>query len=168
MFTCHLTGMYSALQRLQGSLIVTHIEEVVVKLMQDIEGKALSRKADDKKGIPDLVCSNLVYLIRIGQVATHEDLPPIWKYLKVALKPQHLTTLHRAIDNTAHHLSVRAHIFATPGLLKLTLVVDFLLYHKDDLGAGLHQFGMCQHTSTAPKVLKVRVNQHHVLHTCAS
>ena len=64
--------MDHSLQRLHGFLIAIHISEVAVKLSQDREMKVMACKDDNKKGIPDLLGSNLTYLLHIGQVATHE------------------------------------------------------------------------------------------------
>ena len=61
--------------------------------------------------------------------------------------------IHRALDDTAHRLSIRASILATPGLIKLSLDLGFFLYHRDNLGTGLHQFGLKQHTPASWKVL---------------
>ena len=61
--------------------------------------------------------------------------------------------IHRVLDDTAHRLSIRAHILATPGLLKLSLALGFCLYHRYDLGTGLYQFGLKQHTPAAWMVL---------------
>ena len=76
MITHHLPGLYPALQRVQGLLIDTHIREVVVDLRKDMESKALARKADKEKWITNLLGSNLTYLLCLGQVAAHKDLPP--------------------------------------------------------------------------------------------
>ena len=51
-------------------------------------------------------------------------------------------------------------IIATPGFLKLTLALGFCLDHHDNLVTGLHQFRLCQHTSTARKALKACSYQH--------
>ena len=59
MLTRHLNGLDSALQRVQGLLIATYIREVAVGMRRDREVKALACKADEEKGIPDLLGSNL-------------------------------------------------------------------------------------------------------------
>ena len=64
----------------------------------------------------------------------------MWKELVGAPKRQHLTTLQRAVNNTARRLSVRSTIVAMPGLLKITLALGFCLEHHNDLDLGLHQF----------------------------
>ena len=46
--------------------------------------------------------------------------------------------LQRALDNTAWRLSFRALIVATPGMLKLTLALGFLVDHRGDLDTGRH------------------------------
>ena len=56
MLTHHLPGLDLALQRVQGSLIATHIGEVVVELRQDRESKALACKADNNKGSRTCYC----------------------------------------------------------------------------------------------------------------
>ena len=61
--------------------------------------------------------------------------------------------IHRALGDTAHRLSIRAPILTMPGLLKFSLSLGFFLYHRDDLGTGLHQFGLKHHTPAAWKVL---------------
>ena len=75
MITRHLPGLDPALQRFQGFLIVTHTGEVAVEMRRDREEKSLALQADKEKGIPDLLGSNLAYLICLGQVAAHKDLP---------------------------------------------------------------------------------------------
>ena len=71
MLTHHLHRLDPALQRVQGLIISTLIREVVVAMRRDRESKSLVRKADEEKGIPDLLGSNLTYLFRLGQVADH-------------------------------------------------------------------------------------------------
>ena len=61
----------------------------------------------------------------------------MWKELVRSPKRQHLTMLHRALDDTARRLIIRAPIVATPGLLKLTLYLGFSIYHHNNLGTGL-------------------------------
>ena len=60
-------------------------------------------------------------------------------------------------------LSIHVPIVLTPVLLNLTLDLGFHLYHRDNLGTGLHQFGLGQHTLVAQKVLKACVDQHQVI-----
>ena len=86
----------------------------------------------------------------------------MWNELARSPKHQHLTTLQRYLDDTAQHISVHAPTFATPGLLKLTLILGFLLYHHNDLGMGLHHFGIGQHTSAAWKMLKASIRSSRV------
>ena len=160
--TCHLPRMYPSLQRVQGSLIVTHIGDVVVEMSRDIWEEALACQADKEKGIPDLLGSNIICLLRLGRLVAHKYLPPVWNELVKEPKSQHLTTLQRALDNTARRLSARVPIVVTPGLLNLTLSLGFRLYHHSDLGTGLHQFGVGQHTSATWKVLKAHSDQHQV------
>ena len=57
----------------------------------------------------------------------HEALTPIWKELARFPERQHLTTLQRALDKTAHFLSIHMPIVATPGLLKITSSLGFRL-----------------------------------------
>ena len=71
---------------------MTHIRETAVKIRRDREAKALSLKVDKEEGIPDLLGYNLAYLLRLGQVAAHEELLPMWKKLAREPKSQHLTT----------------------------------------------------------------------------
>ena len=72
-------------------------------------------------------------------------------------------THQRNLDDTTWSLSAWAPILATPGLLKITLALGFLLEHHDDLCSGLHKFGLVQHTSASRKVLKVHFDQHKVI-----
>ena len=72
----------TALQRAQELLIYTHIGEVAVKLQSDRESKAQSRKADDEKGVPDILVTNLTYLLRLGQISEHKDPPPSGRSLR--------------------------------------------------------------------------------------
>ena len=60
-------------------IITTHIGEVAVEMRRDKGVKALALQVYEDKGIPDLLGSKLTYLLRLGQVATPEDLPPMWK-----------------------------------------------------------------------------------------
>ena len=135
MLTHHLPGLDPALQRFQLLLITTHVREVTVEMRMDREAKAVSRQVDIENRVLDLLGSNLTYLLHLIQVASHEDLSPVWKELAGGLKHQHLT---RALDDTAQHLSVRAPIVTIPGLLKLTLALGLRLEHRDTSGLGLH------------------------------
>ena len=96
-----------------------------MELGQDRKAKALACKADDEKGIPDLLGSNITYVLCLWQVVAHKDLPPIWKDLVESPKCQHLVTLQMALDDTACCLSICASIVATLGLLELTLALGF-------------------------------------------
>ena len=93
----------------------------------------------------------------------YEVLSPIWKDLLVVLKRQNLTTLQRVLNNTSRRLSVRVPIVAMTSLLNITLSLGFLLDHRDNLGLGLHQFGLIQHTSAAWKVLKAPADKQRVI-----
>ena len=59
----HLPGLEPSLQRVQGSLIATHIREVAVDVSRDREEKALAWQADVEKGVPDLLGSKLTYIL---------------------------------------------------------------------------------------------------------
>ena len=48
-------------------------------------------------------------------------------------------------------------------MLKISPALGLRLEHRDDLGSGLHKFGLVQHNSAAWKVLKARDNQHQVI-----
>ena len=49
-----------------------------------------------------------------------------------------------------------------PGLLKLALALGVCLDRGNNLGMGLHQFGISQHTSASWKVIKASSGQHQV------
>ena len=76
MLTHHLTRLDLALQRVQGSLITTHIGDFAVEMRRDREAKALERKAGKEKGISDFLGYSLTYLLRLGRVAAQENPPP--------------------------------------------------------------------------------------------
>ena len=82
----------------------------------------------------------------------------MWKALLDVTKHQQLTTLQREFDDTTQRLSVHAPIISTPSLLNTTLAL-----HRGDLGTGLHQFYLGQHTSDFRKVPKACVEKHHVI-----
>ena len=126
---------------------MTHIREVAVEIRRDKEAKALARQAVEEKGVPDLLGSNLTYLLLLRQVAAHEDLSTMWKELLGSPKCQHMMTLQKAFDNTAQRLSIRAPIGVPTGMLNLNLALGLRLEHRNDLGSGLHQLGLGQHTS---------------------
>ena len=54
-------------------------------------------------------------------------------------------------------------IITTPGLLNVTLTLGFLLNHRDNLGTGINQFYMGNHTYVSRKLLKDCVEQHQVI-----
>ena len=64
---------------------------------------------------------------------------------------------------TTCRLSIRVHIVLTPVLLNINLDLGFNLYHRDDLGTGLHHFELGQPNLAAQKVLKACVDQHQVI-----
>ena len=74
-----------------------------------------------------------------------------------------MTTLQRALDDTTRHLSIRAPIVATSGMLKLTPALGSRLDHHKYLDTGLHQFVIVQHTSTTRKLVKFCADQHQVI-----
>ena len=59
MLSHHLPRTEPALQRDQGLLTATHIEDVAVEMRRDREAKALVYQADAEKGVQDLLGSNL-------------------------------------------------------------------------------------------------------------
>ena len=71
--------------------------------------------------------------------------------------------LQMDFNDTASCLSVCTPIVTKTGLLKLTLSLGFFIYHCNNLGTGLHQFGLGQHTYATRKVLKARADQHQVI-----
>ena len=129
----------------------------------DRKSKEQARKSNIEKGVPGLLGTNLTYLLRLGQVTAHEDLPPYGKDLTGSPNRHCPRMVHRALDNISRRLSVRAPIAVMPGLLKITLSLGFLLDHQYDLGTCLHQFGMGQHNYTAWKVMKARTDTHQVI-----
>ena len=160
MLTCFFLSLNPYLQRVQGLFIATHIEKAAADMRRDRESKALARQTDAEKGVTDLLGSNLAYLLRLSQVADHKDLPTMWKELAGSQNHQHMASIQRDLNDTALNLSFRAPIFATSGLLKLNLSLGFRLEHHNNLGLGLHHFGLGQHSSSTRKVLKAWADQH--------
>ena len=76
MLNRQLPGMEPAIERVKGLLIATHIGEAALELRRDREAKVLACKADDEKGIPDLLGYKLIYLLRLGRIATQKYPPP--------------------------------------------------------------------------------------------
>ena len=87
----------------------------------------------------------------------------MWKTLAELPKCQQLTTLQCAFDDTALQLGICATIIAMPNLLKMSFDLVFCLNHSYDLGTGLNQLYLDQHTPSAQKVLKACVHQHQVI-----
>ena len=58
-----------------------HIREVTVEIQWEQEKKALVRKKSKMNRFPDILGTNLTYLLRLGQVADHTSLSSIWKTL---------------------------------------------------------------------------------------
>ena len=63
--THHLPRIDSALQRVQGSLIATHTRKVATEMRRDQEKKDRVRERTDSKGFPELLGTNLTYLLRL-------------------------------------------------------------------------------------------------------
>ena len=59
-------------------------------------------------------------------------------------------TLQRDLYNITRRLSVQTPIIATPGLLKITLKLGYRLEHCDNLGSGIHKFGLLFNTPPLP------------------
>ena len=70
----------------------------------------------------------------------------MWKALADAPKCQQLTTLHCLFDDTTRRLSVCAPVIVTPDLLKMTLPLGFHINQNENLGTGVYQFCLGQHT----------------------
>ena len=126
----HLTGIDPNIHRVQGLLIKTNIGEVAVEMRRHREAKSQARKVEEEKGVPDLLGTNMTYLLHLGQVYGYEALLPFYKELTGVPNLHHLKTMQRALDDTAYCLSVRAPIVTTPGLIKLTLSLGFYLEHR--------------------------------------
>ena len=142
MLTHHLHGLDPTLQMVQGSLIATHIGEVTLEMRSYMETKVMTNKSEKEKRKQDLLGSNLIYLPRLSQVATHKDLHPVWKELMRAPKFQHVTTFQRALDDTARRFSVRVSIVTTPGMPKLTLNLGFCLDKAINLARASTSLGL--------------------------
>ena len=161
--TLHLSGLDPAMQRVQGSIMATHIREVAVDMQRDQEEKSQVRKRCVINIFPNLLRKNLTYILRLCQVADHKSLPSVWKVLAYAPKRQQLTTLQRVFNDTAQRMSVHAPIVDTPGSLKISLSIGFRLEHRDNLVMGIPQYCLGKHDSSARKVLKACVGQHQVI-----
>ena len=96
-------------------------------------------------------------------MAEHNSLLSVWRVLSDAPKSHHLTALQRAFGDTAWRLGIRPPIVATPGLLKITLSLIFHLNHRYNLGTGLHQVCIGQHSASTRNILKARVQKHQVI-----
>ena len=118
-------------------------------MRRDREAKSQSRKADKYKGVPDLLVTNLTYLLRLVQVFEHEAIPP---HMEGACGIPEASAPDNAAEEGQQNRSLTKHLRA-----------HILLNQWDDLSMGIHQFGMVQHTSTSQKVLKDRSDQHQVI-----
>ena len=103
------------------------------------------------KGVPKFLGTNRTYIFNLVQVAYHTSFSLIWKALADAPKRHQLTTLQHVFNGTAQWLSVCAPIFTTYGLLEMTLTLGLCLDHRYNLGKGICQFCLGQHTSTVKK-----------------
>ena len=63
MLTHHLPRLEPSLQRFHRLLIATHTKEIAVEMRRDKEAKSLACKANEEKGIPELLGSNFTYLL---------------------------------------------------------------------------------------------------------
>ena len=72
-------------------------------------------------------------------------------------------TLQRALNETAWRLSIRAPTIVKLEMLMITLSLGFRLDHREDLGTGLYQFGIVQHTSVVQNVLNSHADQHQII-----
>ena len=79
---------------------MTHIGEVVVEMRRDRGEKVLECQADAEKGVPDILGYNFTYLLHLSQVATHKDLPIVWKELMGPSERQNMKKFQRSLDNT--------------------------------------------------------------------
>ena len=120
----YLPGLDSSLQRVQGSLIATDIGEVAVEMRRDRETKALECMTYKEKKIPELLGSNFTYLLRLVQIAAHED-PHHVEGTREVLKASTSDDALEALGNTAWRLRIRAPIVVTPGMIKITLDLVF-------------------------------------------
>ena len=68
-----------------------------------------------------------------------------------------------AFDDTSHRLGIRDPTVATPDLLKTTLYLGLRIYHRDNLGMGMHQFCLGQNYAATCNILKSCVDQHQVV-----
>ena len=55
----HLSGRDPMLQRVQGYMIATNIEEVAAELQRDVEEKDMVRQRAESKGVPKFLETNL-------------------------------------------------------------------------------------------------------------
>ena len=84
--------------------MATHIRDITVELRRESKVKAQAHKAENDKGILDLIETNITYILRLSQLYDHED-PPIWKELAGGPQHKHLTTLKWDLDDITCRLS---------------------------------------------------------------
>ena len=66
-----LPGIVPVQQHVQGYLISKHTGEVLVEMIRNWEEKACVRERAERKIVPDLLETNLNYLLHLRQVAEH-------------------------------------------------------------------------------------------------
>ena len=74
-----------------------------------------------------------------------------------------MVVLHPVLDITTYCIEVQNSTVETPGILKISLYLGFRLEHHDNLGTGVLQFVLGEHTSAMCKALKAFAEQHQVI-----
>lgn len=80
-------------------------------------------------------------LLRLCQVGTADELPPLWHTLGETPKRQHIVAIQQAFDQTAMDLNLGASpIPITPDIVSKIQTVSFQLTNFRDLSTGIHPF----------------------------
>ena len=99
------------------------------------------RRAQEKiKPVSDMVGAQVTLLLKLCQVATPEQLPPIWQQLSSANKSDRLSIINSAVGTVIQEEAPSLTLNVTPTLKDKVIKLQFRMINRDDLTSGIQPF----------------------------
>jgi hypothetical protein len=133
----------------QGAQLIAGAIGNVVDQQRQFRDADEERRANTDTKSPDTFLGAAVQsLLRVAQVATAADLPPLWQELAETNKTQRRLVIQRALDEALQLVipgGGRSHV-VTPSLAKKVCDLEFRMTNPEDLVTGIQPFVLVQTT----------------------
>jgi hypothetical protein len=132
----------------QGAQLIAGAVGTLVEQNREFRTADEQRKAADTKTPDTFLGAAVQSLLRLAQVATSGELPPLWQGLATATKTHQRSIIQMAIDEALQVIAPgggRAYI-VTPSVAKKVACLEFRMSNPEDLATGLQPFILVQTT----------------------